>query len=534
MDLEARLDALFAVWNRGDAPGVAVGVVWRGAVAYRKAFGMASLESGVALSPRTRMRIGSTSKHMTALLALLLADEGRLDLDAPVRNYLPELTGPGGEPTLRMLLQHRGGSRCYIDLGFIANGMATLPIGEALASQARQTGRNFAPGAAMIYNNGGYHLVSLAIEHVGGAPFEQQLKTRLFDPLGLADTASIPSDLMITPGMATLHLAGLDGGWRRGLFPTEELRGEGAVVSTVDDMIRWMGHLRTRDRFGSKETWKAQIERPRLTDGSSGAYGLGLIFGEYRGAATHHHAGGVVGGSCQMIQFPDHDLDIVILSNGAPEASPVALAHGVADIVLGNQLGSRSPLVKASTHGDVLGHWWSPTTGMLYGLVDDAGELKLSICGASIALPLSPRGDGVLVCSSSSLGDIVVDLGAKKVGGALPIYFGGETHDHVRLKPLLDAPVMSAAIVGTYVCADADCSAKIDDSAGFLQISFRGRNGGWTAELTPLSTQVAIAVGDQAGDPFPIALSFDVNSGDFNLNSARTRALRFKKFNNER
>ena len=533
MDLEARLDALFAVWNRGDAPGVAVGVVWRGAVAYRKAFGMASLESGVALSPRTRMRIGSTSKHMTALLALLLAEEGRLDLDAPVRNYLPELTGPGGDPTVRMLLQHRGGSRCYIDLGFIANGMATLPIGEALASQVRQTGRNFAPGAAMIYNNGGYHLVSLAIERAGGAPFEHQIKTRLFNPLGVADTASIPSDLMITPGMATLHLTGVDGGWRRGLFPTEELRGEGAVVSTVDDMIRWMRHLRIRDRFGSRETWAAQIERPKFPDGSLGAYGLGLILGEYRGAATRQHAGGVVGGSCQMIQFPDHDLDIVILSNGAPEASPVALARGVADIVLGEQLAPGPDLVKAGAHGDVLGHWWSPTTGMLYGLVDDAGELKLAICGAPDALPLSLGADGMLVCSTSSLGDIVVNLGASRTGGALPISFGGETHDHVGLKPPTDHGAMKAAIVGAYVCADADCSAKIDDSAGLLQISFRGRNGGWTSELTPLSTQVAIAVGDQAGDPFPIALSFDANGGGFILNSARIRALRFERFNNE-
>ena len=534
MDLEARLDALFAVWNRSDAPGVAAGVVWRGAVAYRKAFGMASLESGVALSAQTKMRIGSTSKHMTALLALLLAEEGLLDLDAPVRDYLPELIGAGGDPTLRMLLQHRGGSRCYVDLGFIANGMATLPIGEALASQARQGGGNFAPGEAMIYNNGGYHLVSLAIERTGGAPFEQQMKIRLFDRIGLSDTASIPSDRVITPGMATLHLAEPDGGWRRGLFPTEELRGEGGVVSTVDDMIRWMRHLRARDRFGSRETWEALIERPRFSDGALGAYGLGMTHGQYRGVATRHHAGGVVGGSCQMIQFPEHDLDIVILSNGAPGANPVTLARGVADILLGDQLASSPPLVAASAYGDRVGQWWSPKTGMLYGLIDDAGELKLSVCGAPTGLPLSPQGDDGPVCSSSGLGDIVVDLGATRADGLLSIRFGGETHDHVRLTPAVETPAIEASAVGAYVCADADCSAVVEVAAGSLQVGFRGRYGGWTAELRPLGRGVAVAVGDQAGDPFPIALSFDANGGGFNLNGVRTRALRFDRRDTER
>ena len=91
-----RLDALFAPWNRTDEPGLVVGVVKDGALIYRRGFGMASLESAAANTPATRMRIGSTTKHFTCLLALLLAEEGKLDLDAPIRTYVAELTGPGG------------------------------------------------------------------------------------------------------------------------------------------------------------------------------------------------------------------------------------------------------------------------------------------------------------------------------------------------------------------------------------------------------------------------------------------------------
>src|SRR5579872_2833811 len=224
------LDQLFAPWNRTDEPGLVVGVVKDGALIYRRGFGMASLEHAAANTPATRMRIGSISKHFTCLLALLLAEEGKLDLDAPVRAYIPELAGPGGDPTLRQLMQHRGGSRCYLDLGFIGHGMSLPPVGTALAAQVRQSGRNFAPGTAMIYNNGGYHLVSIAIERAGGARFEDQLKARLFDVIGMPDTASVPTDHDITPGgVAAMHLPRRNG-WRRGLLWSDELRGEGAII----------------------------------------------------------------------------------------------------------------------------------------------------------------------------------------------------------------------------------------------------------------------------------------------------------------
>src|SRR6185312_13885964 len=213
------------------------------------------------------------------------------------------------------LMQHRGGSRCYLDLGFIGHGMNAPPLGRALAMQVRQQGRNFAPGSAMIYNNGGYHLTSIAIERVGGAPFEAQLKARLFDVVGMPDTVSLPTDHAITPGVATMHTPSRDG-WRRGLFPSDEVRGEGAIVSTVDDMLRWTAHLRARNRFGSTATWGAMTERPRYDDGSLGDYALGLLVGDYRGRPIVHHSGGVIGGTAQMLTFPDDGLDVVILANG--------------------------------------------------------------------------------------------------------------------------------------------------------------------------------------------------------------------------
>jgi D-aminopeptidase len=529
-----QIDALFAPWNRSDCPGVVVGVAKDGEVIYRRGFGMASLETFAANSPRTRMRIGSTSKHFTAMLALLLAEDGKLDLDAPIRTYLPELTGPGGDPSLRLLLQHRGGSRCYLDLGHIGRGrFAVPPIGDSLAAQVRQSGRNFAPGEAMIYNNGGYHLVSLAIERAGGAPFEAQLKQRLFDVVGMPDTASIPNDYEITPGIATMHVPLPGGGWQRGLFPSQELRGEGAMVSTVDDMLRWTAHLRSRDLFGSAESWAALTERPVFPDGSTGVYALGLIIDAYRGLKTVRHAGSVVGGSCQMVTLPEDGLDIIIMANGGPSADVIRLAEQVVDVVLADRVGPQAPSVPSDAHRGALGDWWSPETGMIYSLVDDAGELKLMF-GMPIALPLQPAADGRVVSPGLSIGDIVLDLARAAECDEIRIAFGGSAASYRRISSVGagDAAAFARAVVGRYFSPDAAATATIAPEDEGLVITVSDGNGAVSAKLEAKGVDVGATVPISPMDMCWWAVSLDRRDGDvvgFRLNTTRTRGLAFER-----
>jgi CubicO group peptidase (beta-lactamase class C family) len=524
-----QLDALFAPWNRTDEPGLAVGVAKDGELIYRRGFGMASLETASAITPKTRMRIGSTSKHFTCLLALLLAEEGKLDVDQPVRTYIPELSGPGGEPTLRQLMQHRGGSRCYLDLGFIGHGMNVPPLGRALALQVRQQGRNFAPGAAMIYNNGGYHLTSIAIERAGGAPFEAQLKTRLFDVVGMPDTVSLPSDHVITPGVATMHTPSRDGTWRRGLFPSDEVRGEGAIVSTVDDMLRWTAHLRARNRFGSAATWAAMTERPRYDDGSLGSYALGLMVGDYRGRPIVHHSGGVIGGTAQMLTFPNDGLDVMILANGGRAADVVRLAQQVADIVLAGRLGPETPAVQAETFKPLLGDYWARENRMIYSLMDDGGVLKLGMGKSAVGVPLLSAADGGLVCPAGGIGEVSV----KPDGAGLQIRFGDETLAYERLSPADgDAEAFAAAAAGRYVSDDADTLATIAPDGERLALSLSDGFGRVTAPLKALSPSVAYSRPPGAMSVFRTTLSLDIEGGrttGFRLNTPRTRNLVFTR-----
>lgn len=530
--IAAQLDDLFAPWNRSDAPGIAVGVVKDGATIFRKGFGLAHVDAQTPMTPSTKIRIGSTSKHFTALLALLLAEDGKLDLDVPIRTYIPELTGPGGDPSIRLLLQHRGGSRCYLDLGFIARGSTLPPLGRSLALQVRQTGRNFDCGSASIYNNGGYHLTSLAIERVGGASFEAQLKARLFDPAGLTDTLLLRSDYDLVQGMAACHVMQPGGGWRRGVFPTHELLGEGGLASTVDDMIRWTAALRARKAFGSRATWEALTERPLFPDGPTGPYALGMMVGVYRGAAIMHHAGGVIGGAAQMLMFAEHGLDVVILTNGAAAADPTALAERVADIVLGAQLTPPNAPPKAVDHNALLGDWWSAETGMLYGLCDDGGVLKVKVCGMPRPLPLEALSGGGALMSLGSIGETVFELPSSSAD-ALIVRFGGIASRYARLDPASSSlESIAARIAGRYRSDDADCTATIALTDSGFTIETSDGHGTVSRPFTMLSGQVANSMSAVGGIPFAMVIDFEPQgplANSFRITTTRTRQLTFQR-----
>ncbi|KGE08039.1 hypothetical protein LA03_24285 [Burkholderia gladioli] len=473
------MDDLFQAYKRGDAPGMVVGVARHGRTLYRRGFGLASVELGVANTPSTRMRIGSTSKHFTSLAVLLLAEQGKLDPDASIRHYLPELPKLEAEPSLRQLMSHTGGYRCQLDLGFIADGMAIQAKGSALAAQLRQRAANFAPGEASLYCNGAYHLLSHVVARASGMPFEQFLRERIFLPLGMLDTASVPSDFEIHRGMATLHLPLPDGGWRRGIFPSEELLGEGALVSTLDDMLRWLAHLRGPKTVGSEASWAQMTTPARLNNGTVIPYALGLMRHDYRGVEVIHHAGGVIGGASQMLTVPDHELDVIIMTNGAM-ANPVALANQVVDALFGDELGA--PAEKAATarfRPLLSARYRAPDTGHVIGFGDVGGKLGLSFLNGP-AMPLTDDGDALRVgfqeIAAGPLSLPVAQLSdLREAPASLQFSDAGNTSIFERLPA--EAPSLAqagAALVGNYHAADLGAYAEIRFDGDVLNLYVHG------------------------------------------------------------
>jgi CubicO group peptidase (beta-lactamase class C family) len=524
------LDELFKPFNRSDAPGLVVGVAKDGKTIYRRAFGLANVEHGVANTPKTRMRIGSTTKHFTALAALLLAEDGKLDLDASIRKYIPELNPGAGEPTLRQLLSHSGGLRCYIDTGFLADGHVVHPAQDALDSQVRQTEANFAPGERMIYCNGGYNLVSLAIERVTGQPFETVMSERIFQPMGMPDTQSIPSDMEVHPGLAGLYVP-RDGSWRRGIFVTEGLRGEGAMVSSVDDMLRWLAHLRAAKKVvGSAESWKQLMTPPTLNSGFKAAYALGIILDQYRGVPVIHHGGSVTGGQCQMITATDQALDIIIITNGVP-ANPDDLGNRIMDLILGDEvLAPKAEPVSSEQHKALIGRYRCERSGVVMGLADTDGKLGLSIL-TGIPAPLSQTDDGLLLpFVKTVVGHFVIKETATP--GVLEISDSGNPDLFKRLPdepPTVDeiAPLLG----GSFYAPDLEATAGFKREGEALELRIQGPYGRSIWALEPMGDET-LSMTFKGKTPWRAVVNIR-RAGDgisgFSITSLRTRSLRFER-----
>jgi D-aminopeptidase len=487
-ETQKAVDALFARWNRSDSPGYLVGIVRGDELLYRGAFGLASLEQGVANTTATRMRIGSTTKQFTCFAIYLLQETGKLDVDASVRSYLPELPRTAVEPTLRQLMNHTGGYRDYLDLGMLVQGMSLPRPGSMLDAAVRQRDVSFAPGERMIYNNGGYHLLSRIVERVGGMQFGDFLKTHIFDPLGMIDTALVPDDMHIQDRIATCHVPTPKGGYQRGVFPSWEVLGEGGMVSTIDDMLRWLKHLRGEKRVGNAETWRQMTQRTRFDGDVTGEYASGLMISNHRGVEVVHHGGTVIGGGAQMLTVPAHDLDIILITNGSLTVDPTLLGKNLIDAILGDSILKEATVsaADAAAFPSLEGFYVSDETKQVYEVTSMDGKLflremmgpPLALLGDGDTLHMNPviLGPKTLHCANLPSLD-VVQCGK-------PLRF---TRIGVQDVVLSD---IAAQLEGDYECADLAAQASIALNGSELTLSMQGFDGRARYRLEPLTSAI--------------------------------------------
>src|SRR5262249_51455643 len=180
-NLTARVDALFAKYNKPDSPGCALGVIKDGKLVYTRGYGMANLEHNIPNGPQIVYDIASMSKQFTAASILLLAGQGKLSLDDDVRKYIPELPSYQKPIPLRYMLHHTSGLRDYMPLFTLAgvNFEDTSTDDDALKMIVRQKGLDAMPGAEWRYSNTGYFLLSIVVKRVSGKSLAEFAKEQI-------------------------------------------------------------------------------------------------------------------------------------------------------------------------------------------------------------------------------------------------------------------------------------------------------------------------------------------------------------------
>ena len=346
----ARVDSIFARWNRPDSPGCAVGVIENGRTVLARGYGHASLDHDVPITPRTVFYVASVSKQFTAASVILLAQDGKLSLDDPVRKHIPELRDYGTPLTIRQMINHTSGLRDYLTLMPLAGmrGENVNSDDEVLQLILRQEGLNFAPGSEYLYSNSGYYLLAELVRRVSGKSLRQFADERIFQPLGMTQTHFHDDRTMIVKDRAFAYSP--DGGsFRLNYWANFDKVGSGGLMSSVEDLAKWDRNFYTR-QVGGDFLHHELHRRAVLATGDTISYAGGLTIGEYRGLHTVRHGGSTAGYRTEIARFPEQRFSTIVLCN-ASTAVPTTYTNRIAELWLGERMTQRTARADATTAG---------------------------------------------------------------------------------------------------------------------------------------------------------------------------------------
>ncbi len=303
----------------------AVLVADRGEVVYQRAFGQANREWSVPNTLDTRFNIASISKQFTAVLILRLVDAGRLDLDQPIANYLPEYRSDvGRRVTLHHLLTHQSGIPNYTSLPYVwSDSLTQRYTTEDLIRRFGSFDLEFEPGTRYRYSNTGYLLLAAIAERVTGEPFDVLIEQQILAPLGLQQTGVDNRSALVEK--RAFGYEKTTQGYRpvAGMY-MKNLQGAGNLYSTVEDLFRWDQAWYTHELLSKKEVKtleKAYTEtNATWIPPYASTYGYGVALAEIpltkkKSVPMVFHSGHIKGFSSFYARFPADQQAVIILSN---------------------------------------------------------------------------------------------------------------------------------------------------------------------------------------------------------------------------
>jgi CubicO group peptidase (beta-lactamase class C family) len=323
--LQTRLDRLR---DRYGIPGISVAIVMPDGSTWRGVSGSADIAAGRPVTPDTSFAIASVSKTFTSALVMALVEEGKIQLDSPVRRYLPNLKKVSSKILVSQLLDHTSGLRDYFFHASIDHALLTKPDRRWSAADAlRYVGKAyFKPGAGWHYSNTNYLVLGLLAEAVGHEPLGTQIRKRFLEPLELDRTWYQPGEAGrkdVAHGYRFTSLSRnakpIDLSGSGGIVPFTSVitaaGGAGGIASDARDLALWVRAL-----YGGHVLAPATVER--MTDVTATAaykatvpYGLGVQVIQIDGRRTFGHSGRLLGFRSAVRYLPDGGVSIAVLTN---------------------------------------------------------------------------------------------------------------------------------------------------------------------------------------------------------------------------
>ncbi|MBK9600794.1 MAG: beta-lactamase family protein [Anaerolineales bacterium] len=290
--------------------------VWHKGREHSDGFGITSVENPLPVTSDTLFQVGSISKTFTGTLIMQLAEQGKVNLDAPVRTYIKDLKlsdkAVEKQVTVRHLLTHAGGwvGDYFNDFG---NGDDALA---KMVKDIEHLPQVIPLGKIWSYNNTGFNIASRLIEVVTGKPYEQAAQEILLDPLGLKMSFFFPSDLLITYRFAMGHYnenkkTFVSRPWAIGRAGN----GVGGVVSTVKDLLAYARfHMGNGNRIIKRRSLEA-MRVPQISAGGRGQMGITWFINKSGPLTRYSHGGATNGQQAMFVFIPEKDFALALLTN---------------------------------------------------------------------------------------------------------------------------------------------------------------------------------------------------------------------------
>jgi serine beta-lactamase-like protein LACTB, mitochondrial len=292
-------------------PAVAVAVSLKGKIIFSKAYGFADLENNVPATTQTLIRTASVAKPMTAVGALELVEQGKLDLNAPIQKYCPQFPVKKWPITTRELLGHLSGIRWYegketestVHYHSTVDGMIIFKDDPLVAP----------PGEKYNYSTYGYTVVGCVMEGASGEKYPQYMVEHVFRPAGMTHT--IVDDFAIVPHRASGYEKDENGNVinARLMDSSYKIPG-GGFVSNAEDLVRFANAVMT-DKLLKLSTVEMMWTSQKTTDGKETHYGLGWGISELEGIRIVAHTGGQQGTSTSLLAMPSRDYASAVMIN---------------------------------------------------------------------------------------------------------------------------------------------------------------------------------------------------------------------------
>ncbi|WP_268224058.1 serine hydrolase domain-containing protein [Sinomicrobium oceani] len=329
--LELKIDSVLNEKYKAHAPGGVFLVSRNGKTIYNKAFGLSDIELGTPMKTDNVFELGSITKQFTAISVLMLVDNGKLELDDTVSSYVPDY--PNGEQiTIHHLLTHTSGIKDFTRIkGLTAIAKEELSS-EELINFFKNEPVDFPPGERYEYCNAGYMLLGYIIEVVSGKEYQDFVAHNIFERLGMHNSY-YASHQKIIRNRASGYSEEGDHYVNNRYISFSIPFSAGALMSTVDDMLKWQEAVKKYTLLSRRLTKKVFTDHS-LNNGKLTGYGYGWHINVLNGVRSFEHGGSIFGYKSMGVYLPDEDIYVIGLTNCSCN-SPTEVSRTIAGIVQG-------------------------------------------------------------------------------------------------------------------------------------------------------------------------------------------------------